>query len=80
MERKNLYLNPAVVRAQRTLRQVQIQGGTRISAQVYCRYIEHEIREADTVDVPVSAFECRLTAGFRLYILEPFMELKGIVR
>ena len=48
------------IRAPRTLRQVQIQGGKGISAQVYCWYIEHEIREADTVDVPVSTFECRM--------------------
>jgi len=61
------HLNPAVVRAPRTLRQVQIQGGTRSSAQVYWLYIEHEIRDSDTVDVPVSAFECRITAGFRCH-------------
>jgi len=46
---------------------VQIQGGKGISAQVYCWYIEHEIREADTEDVPVSTFECRIIARFRLH-------------
>jgi len=57
------------VRAPRTLRQAQIQEGPRISAQEYCLYIEHEIREADTVDVVVSTFECRIAAGFRLHYL-----------
>ncbi len=55
------------IRVPRTLRQVQIQRETRISAQVYYLYIEHEIRESDIVDVPVSAFECRTTAEFRFY-------------
>ena len=41
---------------------IRIQGGTRISAQVYCWYIKHEIREADAVDVPVLTFEYRITA------------------
>ncbi len=54
-------LNSAIIRAPRTLREVQIQGGSRILAQVYCCwYIEHEIREADPVDVFVSTFECRI--------------------
>ena len=34
---------------------------------MYFGGIEHEIREADTVDVPISAFECLMSAGFRLY-------------
>ena len=58
------HLNPAVVRTPRTLRHVQIQGGTRISAQVYWLYIEHEIRESDAVDVHVLTFACQITAGF----------------
>ena len=57
------------VRAPRTLRQVQIQGGQQISVQVYCWYIEHEIREEDTADVLVSTFECRTTAEFRYYFI-----------
>jgi len=46
---------------------------------VYCLYIEHEIREADTVDVPVSTLECRITAGFRFIQYSNFSLIsKGI--
>ena len=51
-------------RVRRTLGQVQIQEGSPILAQVYCWYIEYEIREANTVGVTVSTYECRTTAGF----------------
>jgi len=30
------------------------------------KYIEHENGEADAADLPVSTFECRTIAGFRL--------------
>jgi len=74
-------LNPAGIRAPRTLRQVRIQKGSRIAAQVYCWYIEHEIRETEAVNLSVSTFECRIvmrlnrmtTAGFsNLRIIFPY--------
>ncbi len=76
-------LHPAVVRAPRMSRQVQIQGNTPFLVQVYSessaylRYVEHENRETDAADVPVSTFECRTTAGFRFKRLRTYSSSAG---